>query len=280
MVDRYGDYLVTQFLTLGIERWKSTVVALLQELLTPRAIIERSDVDVRAREGLPPASETLAGELPDEDILIRENDLYFRADLGEGQKTGFYLDQRENRKKVATYCPGKQVLDVFSYTGAFGIYATAHGAEKVTHIETSSEALHLARENYTLNQMEKEQEYIEGDAFHVLRQFRDARRQFDLIILDPPKFATSQRHVRAATRGYKDINLLGMKLLRPGGTLCTFSCSGLVSEDLFQKVLFGASVDAEREVRIIERLGQGSDHPTLLTFPESSYLKGFVCRVE
>ncbi|OGO06280.1 MAG: 23S rRNA methyltransferase [Chloroflexi bacterium RBG_13_56_8] len=280
IVDRYGDWLILQSLTLGIEKWKSTLATLLGELLEPRGILERSDVEVRAHEGLPPTSGTLEGESPGEEMLILENGLRFQVDLREGQKTGFYLDQRENRKKVAAYCSGRQVLDVFSYTGAFGVYALARGAKQVTYVETSAEALRLAQKNHALNQVGEEQEFLEGDAFHVLRQFRDTGRQFDLIILDPPKFAVSRGHVPAATRGYKDLNLLGMKLLRPAGILCTFSCSGLVSEDLFQKVLFGASVDAEREVRIIERLGQGSDHPTLLTFPESTYLKGFVCRVE
>lgn len=280
IVDRYADWLVLQSLTLGVDRWKPVLGTLLMELVEPRGIHERSDVKVRAHEGLAPASGCLAGQSLNEEILIRENGLRFWVDLLGGQKTGFYLDQRENRRIVAAYCPGRLVLDAFSYTGAFGVYASAKGAARVTHVDTSAEALRMARENLQLNDLGHDHEFIQGDAFQVLREFRDAGRQFDLVVLDPPKFAFSRGQVPAATRGYKDINMLGMNLLRPGGILCTFSCSGLVSEALFQKVLFGASIDARRDVRIVERLGQGSDHPVLLTYPESAYLKGFVCLVE
>ncbi len=161
------------------------------------------------------------------------------------------------------------------------MYASANGARRVTNLDSSADALRAAESNLRLNDLARESdESIEGDAFAVLRALRDQGRRFDVVILDPPKFAFSRAQLNAATRGYKDINMLGMRLLKPGGTLCTFSCSGLVSEDLFQKVLFGASVDVRREVRILERLGQGSDHPVLLTFPEAAYLKGFICRVE
>jgi len=281
IVDRYGDWLVLQSLTLGIEPWKPTLTGLLMEMLGPRGIYERSDADVRAQEGLPPATGLLAGAEPPQELVIRENGLRFQVDILHGHKTGFYLDQRENRRKVAPYCVGREVLNAFSYTGAFAVYAASQGAKGITNLDSSAEALRMAAQNLRLNGLERDSDqYIEGDAFQVLRRFRDQGTQFDLIILDPPKFAFSRAQLLAATRGYKDINLLAMRLLRPGGILCTFSCSGLVSEDLFQKVLFGASVDAGREVRILERLGQGSDHPVLLTFPESAYLKGFICRVE
>ena len=281
IVDRYEDWLVLQSLTLGMERWKELVAHTLDELLSPQGIYERSDVDVRVREGLPFITGPLVGELPDEAIIIRENGLRFQVDIARGHKTGYYLDQRDNRCKVAHYCAGREVLNAFSYTGGFGVYAAARGATCITNLDSSGEALRAVASNLRLNGLDRDDdEYIKGDAFRVLREFRDRAREFDVVILDPPKFAFSRAQVNSATRGYKDINMLGMRLLRPGGTLCTFSCSGLVSEDLFQKVLFGASVDAGREVRILERLGQGSDHPILLTFPESAYLKGFICRVE
>jgi 23S rRNA (cytosine1962-C5)-methyltransferase len=195
-----------------------------------------------------------------------------------GHKTGFYLDQRENRWRAATYCAGADVLNAFAYTGGFGVYAGRAGARSVTNLEASIEALALAEENLALNDC-PQQEMVAGDVFQVLRRYRDEQRTFDLAILDPPKFATSQAQVMDASRGYKDVNLLALQLLRPGGLLITFSCSGLVSADLFQKIVFGASVDAGRDVQIVERLAQGADHPVLLTFPESAYLKGFVCRV-
>jgi 23S rRNA (cytosine1962-C5)-methyltransferase len=281
IVDRYGDWLVLQSLTLGIEPWKGVIAELLMELAQPRGVYERSDVDVRQHEGLQAAMGCLAGEPPPADLVIREHGHRFLVDLAQGHKTGFYLDQRENRARVAHYSAGAEVLNAFSYTGGFAVYAAAAGASQITNLDTSAEVLAAARRNLALNGYERPDDaYLQGDAFHVLRAFRDQARSFDVVILDPPKFAFSRAQLEAATRGYKDINLLGMRLLRPGGYLCTFSCSGLVDEDLFQKVLFGASVDARRNVRILERLGQGPDHPVLLTFPEAAYLKGFICQVE
>lgn len=280
IVDVYGDWLVLQSLTAGIERWKPTLVELLMELLEPRGIYERSDADVRAREGLRPTTGPLAGKAPEEELTILENGLRFRVDVRHGQKTGFYLDQRESRCKIGPRCRGREVLDAFCYTGGFGVYALSHGAKSVTSLDASARALQMAEDNVRLNGLCGRSEYMEGNAFQVLRGLCGEGRQFDLVILDPPKFAFSRAQVTRATRGYKDINMLGMRLLRPGGILCTFSCSGLVSPDLFQKVLFGASVDVGRELRIVERLAQASDHPVLLTFPESGYLKGLVCLVE
>ena len=269
-----------QSLTLGMDALKGTLVAALAEVAAPRGIYERSDADVRAQEGLDPAAGLLHGEEPPERIEILENGLRYLVDVRTGHKTGAYLDQRENRRRAAPYCAGAEVLNAFSYTGGFGVYAAAAGARRVTNLDSSADALRLAEENLALNGAGAEVESIAGDAFQVLRRFRDQGRTFDVIVLDPPKFAFSRGQIDSATRGYKDINLLSMRLLRPGGTLCTFSCSGVVSEDLFQKVVFGASLDAGREVRILERLAQGTDHPVLLTFPEAAYLKGFVCRVE
>ncbi len=279
ILDRYSDYLVVQFLTLGIERWKAELVGLVADLLKPRGIYERSDVEVRKKEGLARVSGLLHGEEPPDLLEITENGHCFLVDIKTGHKTGFYLDQRENRQKLTKYCPGKEVLNCFAYTGAFAVYAAAAGAGLITNVESSAEALELARRNMALNgYADRHDEYVEGDVFQVMREYRAQGRTFDLIILDPPKFAYSQHQVESACRGYKDINLLAMHLIAPGGILFTFSCSGLVSPDLFQKVLFGASVDAGRDVQIIEKLSQASDHAILLTFPESEYLKGFVCR--
>lgn len=281
IVDQYGEWLVLQALTLGMERRKEAIAALLQELLSPRGIYERSDVDVRAQEGLPQRKGVLAGEEPPEIIEIVEHGLRFYVDLRRGHKTGFYLDQRENRHTVAGYCASAEVLNAFSYTGGFAVYAAQGGARRVTNLDSSADALRAAEANLALNGLPADAvENVEGDAFQVLRTWRDAGRTFDVVILDPPKFAFSRAQLNAATRGYKDINMLAMRLLRPGGILCTFSCSGLVSEDLFQKVIFGACLDVGREVRILQRLSQGSDHPVALTFPEGAYLKGLICRVE
>lgn len=280
VVDRYGEWLVLQSLTLGMERWKTTIAETLGDQLHPRGIYERSDVDVRQRERLAPVCGPLLGGTPPERLIVRENHVRLFADISSGHKTGLYLDQRDNRLRFSAYCPGRSVLNAFCYTGAFSVYAAMAGAGSITHLDSSADALRGAAENLRLNDMGRpSDEYEEGDAFRVLRKFRDQARTFDLIILDPPKFAFSRAQVASATRGYKDINLLAMRLLRPGGILCTFSCSATVSEDLFQKVLFGASLDAGREVRILERLFQGTDHPVLLSFPEGAYLKGFVCSV-
>ena len=249
--------------------------------LWPCAIYERSDADVRKHEGLEPVRGCLAGAEPPERIEIRENGCRFLVDIRGGHKTGFYLDQRDNRALVTPYTTSADVLDVFSYTGAFGIMARQAGAASVTHIDLSSDALALARENTRLNVCDgdADENFIAGNTFEVLRTFRDSRRSFDVIVLDPPKFGDARKHVMAACRGYKDINLLALKLLRPGGILATFSCSGLVTPDLFHKVVADAAVDARRDVQVIRRLQQASDHPEGLGFPEGLYLKGLLCRV-
>ncbi len=288
IVDRYGDWLVTQFLTLGIERWKNQIVDLLigQDGVLPcmRGVYERSDVDVRAKEGLSQAAGVLAGEEPPDLVEIRENGLRFLVDVRRGHKTGFYLDQRDNRRKVAPYLHGRDVLNCFAYTGAFTVYALAAGAKSVVNVDTSAEMLQLARRNVQLGPKGLQDsadlvEHVTGDVFAELRRFRAEGRTFDAIILDPPKFAQSDQQLKRAARGYQDINRVAMNILRPGGILATFSCSGLVSPDLFQKIIFSASLEAEREVQIVEKLSQSTDHPILATLPESEYLKGFVCRV-
>jgi 23S rRNA (cytosine1962-C5)-methyltransferase len=280
IVDRYADWLVLQSLTLGIEQWKPLLAELLFEITGSKGVYERSDAEVRSHEGLRFANGLLRGSQPPAPVIIRENSHLFTVDVYHGHKTGFYLDQRENRRQVGSLCADAQVLNVFAYTGGFAIYALAAGARSVTNVDSSKDALRLADVNVALNQLPGTVLSIEGDAFQVLRQLRDDGLRYDAVILDPPKFAFSRAQVLAATRGYKDINLLGLQLLRKGGLLATFSCSGLVSEELFQKVVFGASIDAGREVRIIERLSQGVDHPVLLSFPEAAYLKGFLARAE
>jgi len=280
IVDCYDDWLVVQSLTAGMDALKGSIVELLMEMLEPRGIYERSDVDVRQREGLGARVGPMLGETPREPVMIQEGTRFFRADLLHGHKTGFYLDQRQNRSRVAAYCMGAEVLNGFSYTGGFGVYAATAGATFVVNLDSSAEALRLADEHMTLNGVEPGQyESIVGDAFQVLRTMRDQGRRFDVIVLDPPKFAFSQAQLPSATRGYKDINLQALHLLRPDGILATFSCSGAVDEALFQKIVFGAALDAHREVQILERLTQAPDHPVLLTFPEAAYLKGLVCRV-
>jgi 23S rRNA (cytosine1962-C5)-methyltransferase len=284
IVDRYGDWLVVQFLTVGLAQRQALFVRLLDELLSPAGIYERSDVDVRSHEGLSPATGLLSGLAPPSPLWITENGLQFGVSLAEGQKTGFYLDQRENRAHLAralAAMPGARVLNCFSYTGAFSVYALAAGAAHVTNLDSSYPALVLAEENLRRNGFDPDQQAngLAGDVFQVLRDLRGQRVAFDAVILDPPKFAHTQAQVLAATRGYKDINLLALHLVRPGGLLATFSCSGLVSTDLFQKVVFGAALDARREVQVSGRFTHSADHPVLLSFPEGEYLKGLLCQV-
>ncbi|MCA9977986.1 MAG: class I SAM-dependent methyltransferase [Anaerolineales bacterium] len=282
IVDKYGDFLVMQCLTLGIDQRKMMLANLLATLLQPRGILERSDASVRRKEGLTAVTALLWGEAPPATLNFRENGLHFTVDLHEGHKTGFYLDQRENRAIVGqpNIVGGQEVLNTFAYTGGFAIYAAASGAGKIVNLDTSASALTLAKANIELNGWQRpDDEYVTADAFQQLRAYRDNGRTFDAIILDPPKFANSQRDIQQAARGYKDLNWLAFRLVRPGGWVATFSCSGLVTADLFQKIVFGAAIDAKRDVQILQFLSQGPDHPVLLSFPESAYLKGFLCRV-
>jgi 23S rRNA (cytosine1962-C5)-methyltransferase len=279
VVDRYGEWLVVQFLTLGVERHREEIVAALVGLLAPQGIYERSDVDVRAKEGLPERAGPVWGEEPPELVEMLENGCRFLVDVRQGHKTGFYLDQRENRARLPAYCDDGDVLDVFAYTGGFAVYAAGGGASRVTLVESSAPALDLARRNLALNGSSPDSvECVEGDVFSVLRGYRAQDRRFDVVVIDPPKFAHSEREVKRAARAYKDVNLLAFRLLRPGGTLFTCSCSGSVSADLFQKIVFGAAVDAEQEAQIVGYLAQGADHPVALTFPQGAYLKGLICR--
>ncbi len=278
VVDRYDHYLVAQFLTLGVESYKEEFVDVLWESLMPRGIYERSDVDVRKREGLALVKGVLRGEEPPGRIEIVEHGLHFYVDVKSGHKTGFYLDQRVNRRRAEPYLRG-EVLNAFAYTGGFGVYSARAGAAQVLNVDTSGGSLNLARENFALNGFEPCAEFAATDTFEKLREFREQGRRFDAIVLDPPKFVSSRGRMESGLRGYKDINMLAFQLLRLGGCLVTFSCSGLVTPDLFQKVIFGAMRDADREGQIVEKLSQAPDHPIALAFPEAEYLKGLIVRV-
>lgn len=278
-VDRYDDYLVCQFFFAGVERWKEVIIQQLSSLLPGTSIYERSEGEPRQKEGLEPCNGVLAGAEPPDLIEISERGLRVLVDVRRGQKTGYFLDQRDNRALVPDFSSGAEVLNCFAYTGSFGLWALKGGAARVINIDSSPAALSLAQSNLELNRFDSARmENSVADVFQVLRSYRDARRSFDLIILDPPKFAATAHQVKKASRGYKDINLLALKLLRPGGMLFTFSCSGHIKTELFQKIVADAALDADRDVQIIKHLSQSSDHPVALSFPEGLYLKGLICR--
>ncbi len=276
IVDRYEDILVLQSLTAGSEYWKETIADILLEETGLQIIYERSDADVRELEGLPTQVGVLRGSIIHSPLTISEYGLKFLVDIEHGHKTGFYLDQRVNRRKVGELARDRDVLNCFCYTGGFTVHALAGGAKSVASVDSSADALALGRENVSLNGL-PESEWIEADVFQLLRKFRDQNRSFDMIILDPPKFASTVAQVEKAARGYKDINLLAFKLLRLNGILVTFSCSGGVDAYLFQKIVAGAALDAGADAQIVERLSQSPDHSVALNFPEGTYLKGLIC---
>jgi 23S rRNA (cytosine1962-C5)-methyltransferase len=277
VVDRYADVLVAQFLSAGAERWREAILDALAEATGCEAIYERSDAEVRALEGLKPRVGFARGNRNARRCPILEYGLNFHVDVEEGQKTGFFLDQRENRQRVRALAAGREVLDCFAYTGGFSLAALAGGAKRVTAVESSAPALEVARENLAANQLDPARIAFErADVFGHLRRLRDRGASFDLVVLDPPKFAPTAAQARNAARAYKDINLLALKLLASGGLLATFSCSGAVSTELFQSIVAGAAVDAGVEARILERFGAAADHPVALEFPEGEYLKGLL----
>jgi 23S rRNA (cytosine1962-C5)-methyltransferase len=280
IIDHYAGWVVFQILTKGMDVLRSAIVQAIQEIFEPIGIVERSDEAIRTKEGLEPHKALVSGDLKTEGVLAREQGMQLWVNLWEGHKTGFYLDQRLNRQWVGRYAEGAEVLNCFSYTGGFSVAAGYGGAKRVISVDESRPALDLAARNWQLNvnRPEAQHETVRADVFAYLRQLREQGAQFDLIIMDPPKFVSDKHHIDRACRGYKDLNLLAMQLLREGGHLATFSCSGLVSRDLFQKVVFGASVDASCDMQILHHLSQAEDHPTLLSFPESLYLKGLMCR--
>ncbi|TKB52776.1 class I SAM-dependent methyltransferase [Ferrimonas aestuarii] len=279
-IDRFENVLVCQLLSAGADFWRGDLISVLGELYPECAIYERSDVDVRKKEGLVPTSGLLKGELPPQPMTIEENGLKLLVDVVSGHKTGYYLDQRDNRLASSRYTKGKTVLNCFSYTGGFGTYALKAGAAKVVNADVSGPALALAKQNAQLNQLDLSKvEFLEADVFKLLREYRDNGTKFDVIILDPPKFADSKAQLMGACRGYKDINMVAMQILNPGGTLLTYSCSGLMDANLFQKIVADAAVDAGKDAQIIERLSQAGDHPIGSAFPEGFYLKGLAVRV-
>ena len=286
IVDRYGDALILQALSAGADARREQFAALLGGMLAPEIVYERSDVDVREKEGLPARTGALHGEPPLGTLSIRENGLVFAVNIRAGHKTGFYLDQRENRARLRDLVRTRvetgerpTLLNVFAYTGGFGVYGLDAGAASLVNVDSSEKALALGSTNLARNDLaDAEVEDIAGDAFEALRSLREAGRRFDVIVLDPPKFAHTRHDVQQAARGYKDINLQAFHLLKPGGVLFTFSCSGVVTSELFQKIVFGAALDAGRSAQIIGRMTQSRDHPVALTFPEGEYLKGLICR--
>ena len=278
IVDRYGEILVMQLLSAGPESWRDVLCDELQAITGARAIYERSDADVRELEGLPQRSGLLRGELPPA-IDITEHGLRYRVNVAAGQKTGFYLDQRANRQRIGSLAEGADVLNCFCYTGGFSLAALRGGARSVLSVDSSGDALDAARVNLGLNDLPSERaEWVEADVFQYLRRLRDGGRSYDLIVLDPPKFAPTAQHVERASRAYKDINLWAMKLLRPNGHLATFTCSGGMSADLFQKVVAASAWDAKSDMQLVGRFTADIDHPVSLNFPEGDYLKGLLLR--
>jgi 23S rRNA (cytosine1962-C5)-methyltransferase len=280
VVDRYNEIRVLQMLSVGVERWKDVIVDCLKQEGDCAGIYERSDAEVRQLEGLSTHVGHVWGKKPDGEFEISEYDLRFRVNIHSGHKTGFYLDQRENRRLIRNTKDVGEVLNCFAYTGGFTIAAMAAGAESVISIDTSAKALELGRENITLNELSDDRcEWVIGDVFTELRRLRDENQKFDTIILDPPRFARTKSQVKNAARGYKDINLLAFKLLKPEGLLYTFSCSGAITPELFHKIVAGAALDADVTATVVQWMAQPTDHPVLLSFPEGRYLKGLVCRV-
>lgn len=279
VVDRYAGVAVLQLSTAGIEPQRKLIGQLLLEEAGVTSVYERSDADVRALEGLTPVNGFLAGQPCADEVVINENNLIFAVNIAEGHKTGFYLDQRDSRMLTRAIARDADVLNCFCYTGGMSIAALCGGAKSVLSIDSAANALEIARRNAGLNKVDATRaEWWEADVFAALRKLRDMGRSFDVVILDPPKFAPTAHHAEKASRAYKDINLLGFKLTRPGGYLMTFSCSGGISADLFQKIVAGAALDAGVDAQIVKRLGAGEDHPVGVHFPEGDYLKGLLVR--
>jgi len=278
-IDIYVNVVVVQLLSAGAEKHRGKILWAILQLYPDAVVHERSDVDVRKKEGLTPLVQTLHGELP-ESVIIEENGVKIYVDLINGHKTGFYLDQRENRRIAASYCAGKSVLNCFSFTGTFGLYALAAGATQVINVDASESALALSAKNIAINGLDDNKvTHLKKDVFQLLRDYKEAGTTFDVIVLDPPKFVDSKHNLNKASRGYKDINRLALSLLNENGTLLTFSCSGLMPQDLFQKIVADAALDAQRDVYFVQRLAQSEDHPVSGNFPEGYYLKGLVCKV-
>ncbi len=282
IADRYGDTVVVQLTTAGADKWRAAIADSLQKATGCARIYERSDVEVRSLEGLESVTGWLHGAAPEGDIVIAENGVRMAVDIVGGHKTGFYLDQRENRRRVAQLARDRRVLNCFCYTAGFSLQALAGGAREVVSVDSSGPALATAQRNLALNpQLESARAiWREADVFAELRSQRAAGERYELVILDPPKFANTAAHADRAARAYKDINLHAMQLLAPGGLLMTYSCSGGVGADLFQKIIAGAALDAGRTARVVQHLHGAADHPVDLAFPEGEYLKGLLLQVD
>ncbi|MFM7944339.1 23S rRNA (cytosine(1962)-C(5))-methyltransferase RlmI [Hafnia paralvei] len=279
-IDRFQNFIVLQLLSAGAEYQRANLVAALQHCYPECAIYDRSDVAVRKKEGLPLTQGSVVGEEPPALLPIREHGMQILVDIKEGHKTGFYLDQRDSRLAARRFAANAKVLNCFSYTGAFAVSALMGGCEHVISVDTSQAALDVARQNVEFNQLDlSKAEFVRDDVFQLLRKYRDEGRKFDLIIMDPPKFVENKSQLAGACRGYKDINMLALNLLSSGGILLSFSCSGLMPIELFQKILADAALDAGRDVQFIEQYRQAADHPVIASYPEGLYLKGFACRV-
>jgi 23S rRNA (cytosine1962-C5)-methyltransferase len=279
IVDLYDNVAVVQLLSAGPELWKESIFRGLIATLGDIYLYERSDADVRTLEGLPPRVGPILKSYVPTELIIREHSLMYKVNISSGHKTGFYLDQRDNRLVARNLSLGKDILDCFCYTGGFSLNAWVGNARSITAVDESEEALFIFAENLRLNQASSDNiTTSKGDVFQLLRHYRDSNRSFDMIILDPPKFAPTRAQVERASRGYKDINLLAMKLLRENGILLTFSCSGGVSLDLFTKIISGAAFDSGQDFQILAQLHQAADHPFATNFPEGAYLKGLILK--
>ncbi|MGD8106568.1 23S rRNA (cytosine(1962)-C(5))-methyltransferase RlmI [Pantoea sp. FN0302] len=279
-IDRFGSFLVLQLLSAGAEYQRPAIISALQQCYPDCNIYDRSDVAVRKKEGLELTQGPVCGALPPDLLSISEHGMKLLVDIRTGHKTGYYLDQRDSRFATRRYAQDKRVLNCFSYTGGFAVSALLGGCSEVISVDTSQAALDVARQNVELNGLDvSKAQFLRDDVFKLLRRYRDNGEKFDLIVMDPPKFVENKNQLAGACRGYKDINMLAMQLLNPGGMLMTFSCSGLMATDLFQKIIADAAVDAHRDVQFIEQFRQAADHPVIASYPEGLYLKGFACRV-
>jgi 23S rRNA (cytosine1962-C5)-methyltransferase len=280
IVDKYADHLSLQILTSGMENVKPIIVDELQKLLNPASIFDRSDASSREHEGMQPSFGILAGNQPPELVEVVENGLRYGINIAEGQKSGFYCDQRENRRVLAHYANEKNVLDCFCYTGGFTLNCFQNDAKSVTSVDSSALAIETLKSNLVLNEFDQlEHRAIQSDVNKQLRKFREDGETFDVIILDPPKYAPSRSALDRAARAYKDLNRLAMLLLTPGGLLATYSCSGAMDMTTFKQIIAWAALDAGKQVQFIHQFCQPGDHPVSATFPEGEYLKGLLCRV-
>lgn len=280
IVDQYADFLSLQILSAGIENVKEEIIALLREELNPKGIFDKSDAGARKHENLEATQGLLWGETPPEFIEVRENGIAYHINIADGQKSGFYCDQRDNREILAAYSKGKNVLDCFCYSGGFTLNSLKHGATHVTSVDSSALAIETLAHNLELNGFDPAQQLsIQSDVNKQLRVFKDEGKKFDIVVLDPPKYAPSRSALDRAARAYKDLNRLGMLLLEKGGILATYSCSGAVDMETFKQIIAWAALDAGKEVQIIKQFHQPEDHPVRVSFPEGEYLKGLLLRV-